>query len=230
MNMNPNSFDGFYYTGDGLGSALAVLLVIYLVVLLLTLAFSVVCYVLSSLGVYTVAKRRGILHPWLSWIPVGNMWILGSISDQYQYLVKGKIKNRRKILIGVMIALLAMALPLGIAVGLATVGYTTAIGSVIVLYLVYFAIAIFGSVIQYMAYYDLFRSCRPDDATLFLVLGILFQIALPFFLFSCRKKDLGMPPRKADQSQTPAAIEPPAEESVEEPAEEPLEETQEEAE
>ena len=57
---------------------------------LLVLALSVVMYVLSSLGMYRIAQRRGIRNPWLSWIPVGNMWILGCISDQYQYLVKGK--------------------------------------------------------------------------------------------------------------------------------------------
>ena len=41
-------------------------------------------YVFTSLALYTIAKRRGINHPWLSWIPVANVWILGSIADQYR--------------------------------------------------------------------------------------------------------------------------------------------------
>ena len=203
MNMNPNSFDGFAYLGDGLDFFFVVFMVIYFAVLLLTLVFAVVSYVLSSLAVYTVAKRRGIRHSWLSWLPVGNMWILSSISDQYQYLVKGKNKSRRKILLGIMIALLAMGLPMGILVAMAMFGVGGAIAGVVVLYIAYIALAISGSVFQYMAYYDLYRSCRPDDATLYLVLSILIPITLPFFLFACRKKDLGMPPRKAAPQELP---------------------------
>ena len=50
--------------------------------------FTIAMYVLSAWGMYTIANRRGIHRPWLAWIPVANMWILGSISDQYQLSVK----------------------------------------------------------------------------------------------------------------------------------------------
>ena len=82
-------------TGFG---ALGVFLVLYLLIMFFTTAFSLVCYVLQSYGLYTIANRRGIRNSWLAWVPVGNMWILGSISDQYQYVAKGKVKNRRKLL------------------------------------------------------------------------------------------------------------------------------------
>ena len=62
-------------------------MIVFLVVYLLLLVASVTMYVLQSLGAYTVAKRRGIHHPWLAWLPIGNVWIWGSISDQYQYVV-----------------------------------------------------------------------------------------------------------------------------------------------
>ena len=39
-------------------------------------------YVLSSMAVYTIARRRGLRKPWLAWIPVANVWLLGSLSDQ----------------------------------------------------------------------------------------------------------------------------------------------------
>ena len=66
-------------------------------------AFSVAMYVLGAVGLYTIANRRGITNPWLAWIPVGNMWILGNLSDQYQLSVKRKKTNRRKILLIVSI-------------------------------------------------------------------------------------------------------------------------------
>ena len=62
----------------GVGGAVVAVL---LIVLLLALAFSIVSYVLSAVGIYRIAKRRGIHHAWLAWVPVGNSWLLGSISD-----------------------------------------------------------------------------------------------------------------------------------------------------
>jgi len=165
-------------------------------VLFAMLLFYVGCYILSSLGVYTIAKRRGIRHPWLAWFPYSNMWILGSISDQYQYVVKGRIKNRRKVLLAVMIAMAALTVPITAFEIMFALGLNVAMVLVVLTCLVLAALAIVGSVFQYMAYYDLFRSCLPENATVFLVLGILFQVTLPFFLFACRKHEKGMPPRK----------------------------------
>ena len=54
-------------------------------------------YVFSSLALYTVAQRRGLNKPWLAWVPVVNCWILGSLSDQYRYVVRGENKSKRKI-------------------------------------------------------------------------------------------------------------------------------------
>ena len=48
---------------------------------------------------------------------------------------------------------------------------------------------------RYFAYYDYYASCRPDLKVVFLVLSILFPVTLPFFVFACRKHDLGMEER-----------------------------------
>ena len=77
------------------------------------MVLSVACYVLEALSLYTIAQRRGIRKPWLAWIPVVNVWIVGSISDQYQYVVNRRIQNRRKVLLG-----------LAIACGVTFLGYT----------------------------------------------------------------------------------------------------------
>ena len=59
-----------------------------------------------------------------------------------------------------------------------------------------------------IAYYDLFASCEPENKALYLVLGLVFSITLPIFLFICRKKDLGMPARKVVQPTPEVAPEP----------------------
>ena len=73
-------------------------------------------YILQALALYTIAKRREISKPWLAWIPLVNVWILGAISDQYQYVVNRQVRNKRKILLGLNIATTALATIIIIAV------------------------------------------------------------------------------------------------------------------
>ena len=52
------------------------------------------------------------------------------------------------------------------------------------------------TIIQYFCLYDIYRSCDPGSAVVFLLLSIFLGITLPFLLFALRNKDLGMPPRR----------------------------------
>ena len=205
--------------------ALGVFVVAYILVMLFAMAWSLAVYILHALGLYSIADRRGIRHAWLAWIPLGNIWILGSISDQYQYVAKGKIKNRRRVLLALSIVLYLMvtAWLIGILVN-AVVGDMGGVMLWLLLGMLAFLVfAIVLLVLEYMAYYDLFTSCQPNNGVLYLILSILFPVTMPFFVFACRKKDLGMPPRK--QPVLRQVIVPVQEEAVEaEIAEEPLEE------
>lgn len=235
---------------EGMGAA-AVILGIWLISMLLMLAYSVLVYVLHSVGTYSIAKRRGIHHAWLSWLPLGNVWVLGSISDQYQYVAKGKICSRRKVLLGLNIATYVLMIPFYAIYFLFMADFlvyadqltmSDAIApalAILAIALVMAVIAVVATVFQYIAYYDLFNSCNPNNSVAFLVLSILFSFLLPFFVFACRKKDLGMPPRRFSvptppwQPTTPPVWQPPAappvlevqpiETEPEEPAEQPEE-------
>jgi Na+-transporting methylmalonyl-CoA/oxaloacetate decarboxylase gamma subunit len=188
---------------DAIGfGVLGVFLVVYLLILLIALAVSVAAYVLQSLGFYTIAERRGIKRPWLSWLPVGNLWILGSISDQYQYVVKGKIRNRRKVLLGLSCGLLVFYVVWAVVL-IASVAMADMMGSGLVVGLIgilggllLVALAICLAVFQFICLYDLYRSCMPYNAVVYLVLSILVSWVMPLFVFICRKQDVGMPPRK----------------------------------
>lgn len=80
-------------------------LVVYLISFLFSGGLSIAMYVLRSLGTYTIAKRRELNHAWMAWVPVLDYWMLGSVSDQYQYVVKHQVKNKRKVLLGLNIAM-----------------------------------------------------------------------------------------------------------------------------
>lgn len=212
--------------------------IFFLIFYLIILVFGIVSYVLSSIGTYTIAKRRGIHHPWLAWIPVANTWILGSISDQYQYVAKGKVRSRRKLLLilNIIMAVLPGVMSIFTTITTAmTMGMdeTAIIGSLVGLvgvWLVFFVLAVVNAIFTYIALYDLYNSCNPYNAVTFLLLSIFISVTQPFFVFACRKKDQGMPPRKQPQEPVqeipqviPAAEnEIPAEPAADEPTEEPV--------
>ena len=162
-------------------------------------------YVFIAISLYSMASRRGIRHAWLAWVPIGNNWILGSLSDQYRYLVKGKICRKRMILpalsggilllIPVMFGMVAVNTALGAAFDSDFSAATTFLGFVFFT-LAMIAIEIVALVFGYIAVYDVYRSCDPDNAALFLILTIVVPLCYPILLFCCRKKELGMPPRR----------------------------------
>lgn len=226
MSMYPDLYD-FAEFGDlgALEDVFLAFLAVYMLIGLISSIYSIVVYVLHSLGMYTIAKRRGIRNPWLAWIPVASMWTLGSISDQYQYVAKGKVTKRRKVILGLMIAVFVMAVVIGIALGVSigvaavTGAADQIVGPVLILilgYIALIAVAITLTVFQYIAYYDLFASCNPDNATVFLVLSIFFSFLLPFFVFASRNKDLGMPARREPAPQPVLPVMPAAEPATEE--------------
>ena len=185
-----------------------------------TTLMGIAAYVLTALALYTIAKRRGLNHPWLAWIPVANAWILGSLSDQYRYGVRGENKSKRKVLLtlSILTSVLstAMIVSVFVAVGKAMFGVIGGMGEealleailgplvgVVGLCLPMVGIAIAYVVVYYMALYDLYKSLDPSNCVLFLVLSIVFRVTEPFFLFFNRNKDQGMPPRRQNPTYIP---------------------------
>ncbi len=183
---------------------------ILMVVFFLAIAvLSVLQYLLGSLGAYTIAKRRGIHHPWLAWVPLGNHWILGCMSDQYCYVVKGKTTNRRKILL--ILGIFYLAAQAVVRIGNLTEllpeleelfhsdDFTVEASfpwwnpAVVGVYLLSALASGAFAILYHMSLFDLYRSCDPKNGELYLILGILFSFLPAFILFSCREKDLGMP-------------------------------------
>lgn len=193
------------FTGDIDMKWLGIGIVIYLILMLFVYGIAILSYVLQSLGMYSIAKRRGIHKPWLAWIPLGNVWILGSISDQYQYVAKGRIKNKRKALLILGIVMYALIIPYtamvtSIAASQGDVAneMLTTVFAFLGFFALYFGVVIAAAVIQYMALYDLYGSCEPKNQMVYTLLSIFVSITMPFLVFACRKKDLGMPPRKEE--------------------------------
>lgn len=178
-----------------------------------SLLMGIASYVLTALAIQTMARRRGLNKTWLAWIPVVNCYLLGSLSDQYRYVVKGENTSRRKWLLGLRITAAVLTAVILVLVIVTAVGALHIAGygaraneilsnimgpalGIIGVSLPLAAVSIAFVVIRFMALYDVYRSMDPANCVVFLVLSILFKVTEPFFLFFNRNKDNGMPPRR----------------------------------
>ena len=188
---------------EGLIALGAIILCILGVALLLAL----VAWILRSMSLQMIARRRGIRNAWLAWVPLGGRWILGSLSDQYQHLVQGRIKSNRKLLLILSLASLLLGttetvftLVQNLADESQQMVATWTLAGMIPAMLRW-GVSVGCLVFYHICNYDLYRSCNPKNAVVFLVLGILLPICEPFFYLACRKKDWGMVVPQAEMPQ-----------------------------
>ena len=208
---------------------------------------AIVGYVLRSISLYTIAKRRGIANPWLAWVPVAWVWVLGSISDQFRYVTKAQVKNKRTTLLVMQIISVVASVAVIVVTIISAVKFfefamyagedellhesLSFFFRMMGMAMLLLGYALAQAIVIYIALYDVYMSLNPNNAVLFLVLSIFFGVTQPFFLFFNRKKDGGMPPRcdvpqppvnyvpeVPVQETEPAMIEAPVEEEA--PAEE----------
>ena len=181
---------------------------------------AIASYVFCALALYTIAQRREMKKAWLAWVPVLNVWILGSISDQYRYVVKGEIRSKRKVLLTLNIInfILGWAAVIKVIVTIVMFAFgridlnnemeviRLALSS-LVWFIPVAILGIVSLIFRIMALYDVYTSCDPANNVLYLILSLIpaiNQVTQPLFLFLCRDKDDGMPPRRDAEAEEPA--------------------------
>lgn len=190
-----------------MGEAVAAGILIALVfVYLLLLGYLVFAYVMQSLSLHTLARRRGIANPWLAWIPYGNYWIIGSLARDYD---KKNGINRRwdKILLILSIVAIASFVVIYIALFVFVIANAISmeasgtiadeelafemLGGIIVLYVALIAIMVVMMALQTLTYvctYKIFESTVPEKALKYFLIYLLVPFAAPICLFLCRNK------------------------------------------
>ena len=185
------------------------------IIWLVALAWAVLNYVLRSLSIYTVAKRRGSPNAGIAWVPVIWVWTLGGICDQYDGTRGIQRKWRVTLLILTVIGyaavfigyilMIAQLAKLAISQQNYVYGYrydyeyavpaefVGALAGGTVLMILGAIAASAAAVCQWICQFKFFESCRPKDALKFTLLSILVPFARPICLMCCRNYDLGMP-------------------------------------
>ncbi len=170
------------------------------------LSFGIALYICQGMGLSTIARRREIQNPWLAWLPLGNLWILGSISDQYQQIALEQEKTKRRTLLLLGVLCLAAAAAFGVGLWGANSGELearfadTPPMAMAAVFMVLFLLAggcwLLLRINAYIAAFYLFRSCTPGRAPVYLLLSIVMYMALPVMVFALRKKDEGLTIRR----------------------------------
>lgn len=188
----------------GLGAAA------YFAILGVALFFNFIAYVCISFVFHSLARRRGIKHGWLSWLPIGQSWIMGSIADDYNYRSNHKVTSHGREMTWLTVALSVLGvwsmLLSFLETGFATIGMVLNLNFEVMemltglIPLVALAVGIFSLILSiwllveyYVALHDVFRSCNPKIAPVCtlcsVLLGTWAMIVCLFILFT---KDYGM--------------------------------------
>ena len=181
-------------------------LAIFIGTFTISLLIGLALYLLESIGVYKMAKSAEIKNPWLSFVPVGRNWVFGTLAEKYKK--KNGTKSARfgiilPVLEGiVLIETIALTIFTVISVKEITGYALDAVNTsaemapeqfmslipVIILYFALMAVAIAYAVVFFIALWRVYYSFDKSNATLYIVLSIIFTISVPIILFIIRNR------------------------------------------
>lgn len=143
--------------------ALFAFLAIWSFIFFLFLAIGILLYIFVSMGLYKLALNQKIENPWLAWIPIANMYILGKLIKNLR-LDTFEIPNIELVLsLGFFAVVVLKFIPLiGWLIGAAY------------------------AVLCILSLYKLFKIYRPDQAVLWIILSIVLPFMGPIFIFIIR--------------------------------------------
>lgn len=154
-------------------------------------------YIFQSLGLYAIAKRRGMQYPGLAWVPVVQMYIQGGITDDYNQRFENKKTHYKHILLWLgagysVMYIIYLANYMQLITSIFT-GYNSGdfriLFSLLAVSLLFSAVGITYLVFKFIALHKLYKSCTKNYVVL-LVLSIIFNVVEPFAIFAIRNNDI----------------------------------------
>lgn len=128
--------------------------------------FSIIFYLIFAYSLYMMAKKRNMEIPWLAWIPIANMYLVGKMVGDVK-IFSLNLNNMEIILP------LAFALFVGLA-------YVPLVG---------FILSAMGLLVLVVAFHKLYETFDRENAFILTILtAILPVIATPIIMFVNRDK------------------------------------------
>ena len=160
---------------DDFWTVMPLVMTILAIVFAIVLIIGIICYVFSSIGLYTMAKNRNLDHAWLAWIPSAQFYIMGSLINDDVSISTLHIPYAK-----IFLPLLSLAFSLVMSV----LGLIPYLG---VLFGIVLSLAV--GFYYYTAQFWLFSIYDQEHRVLYLVLSIIFPFMGPIFTFVIRNRD-----------------------------------------
>ena len=142
-------------------------------------------YIMYSLGLYTMAKRQNIPNCFLAWIPIANLYILGLLIKDSEF-IKTKFKNIEWFALGAgllyaMLIVFSYVLQFNYFDRL----FTELFGLYMFLSILLFAVSFGIKVFMVFMYYHLYKLYAPEEAALYTGLSV-FSVSFALILSICK--------------------------------------------
>ena len=180
---------------------------------------SVIGYVLGSIGLYTLAKRRSVRFYSLAWVPIFGAWILGVLSDRHEKSTQYSTKNRNVSFIGSVVmdgspgsyANEYIAMPnksFSARHALLFASIVWVIFSFLPIILIENYLYFIGSVPIFnificVAFYQLLRSCTPRWTVPIIFISAIFPFMPGYFMFAIRNSEPSLSEQGEDYIPSP---------------------------
>ena len=142
--------------------------------LIVAVIIGIILYILASLGMYTMAKNKGLNNPWMAWIPYLRNYKFGEILNDKVSIAGLQIPAARWIMVfgPIVISLLG-------SIRSDSSVMTTVISIVVIVYYIYLM----------AANYRLYKLYKPESAVLYTVLNVIFPFLGSIFPFTLRNNE-----------------------------------------
>ena len=167
-------------------------MIIFVVFGLIFGGITITMYVLRALGLYKLAKNKKINNAWLAWIPVGDSYIMGALSEDSPF-VKSKIPKIRIILpimygiyfiLCTVPSIIMLTSPFMYAPSPSSLGYLPFAFWGMYVFVFLFMLIIIAALV--FVHYHIFKTYDPNNAVLYTILSA-FGFSF-IFIFVIRNK------------------------------------------
>lgn len=196
------------YMSPGDYQILTSMLIFYVVLFAILGIVGLAGYLFKGFGMFKIAKRMGIGHAWLAFIPIASNYLQGELAGEIQLGGKKSVKNMGlwtllvpilyNVLIGIFVFAMVFSIMLpaisGAAAGASEAAMASAmLGSMFSWIGIFMLVAIAGQALLYLIfglarYQTHIRFTTPAMAVLHMILGIFIPLYQPIYYFVLRNK------------------------------------------
>ena len=200
------SFDSYYETVSELERFMQTFLIVMLVIVAVFLLIALAQYIMQSIAITHIGRRRGIKQPWLIWIPIARNWAIGALADDHD--ARNGLTRRFRVLLLVFVLVFYGAYIIlygsifASMPALENMSYdspeivSTVIGLFIGMYSGIFIIVILSlavTALNYVCLYKIYESLSPRRCVLHFILGLLIPLYMPISLLCLKNSGYPYP-------------------------------------